>query len=156
MPQLQRIKADCPLLEDLSVRVNRNGTWPYDVLNTLATFENVRTLQLWLELGVDQHQGEEPYYELSSYGTTGDDAYRQPGVNSSSALGLFHHLRAQKGGVELLQLVLYVGDYGRDYGGGGLRFPSWGEGLEDKCVCDVQNNEGERKLEGEAWCGLEW
>ena len=152
LSQLQRVKDDCPLLEDLSVRLNRNGSWPYDVIDTLATFESLKKLQLWLELGMDKHQGEQFYYAPISHRKTGEDDYRQPRVNSSSALSLFHHLRAQKKGVELQQLVLYVGDFGRHYDGG-MRFQDWGEGLEEIHECNIFSRDGHGESEGEAWCG---
>ncbi len=75
LSQLQRIKDDCPLLEDLSVRLIRNGAWPYDVLDTLATFESLQKLQLWLGLGMDKHEGEQFYYEPISHRKTAEDDY---------------------------------------------------------------------------------
>ena len=151
LPQIQRINDICPLLEELSVDINRNGTWPYELLGTLATFENLQKLKMWFELGIDQHGDEGSYWMPRSKRNISDEDYRQPSINSSSALTLFQYLRSQKKRVELQQLTLYVGDWGRDYGGG-YRMPGWGEGLEDRYECSVLGDGGQRKLEGEAWC----
>ena len=155
IPQLQRINNDCPLLEGLSVGINRNGNWPYEVLDTLATFKNLRKLHLWFELGIDQHQGRDHYHTPRDYTRLGEDSYRQPRVNPASASTLFSRLRAQKTGVELQELIMYVGDWGRSYGGG-LRMPVWGEGLGEKHTCSVLGSDGQRRPEGEAWCDRQY
>ena len=148
VPQLQRIKSDCLLLEHFSIRVDRNGTWPYEVLDTLASFENLKKLELWLDLGVDLHQDEGPIM----YRSMNDDSFsRQSRVNSSSALNLFNHLRTQKKALELQEMILYVGDWGRDYGGG-MGMKGWGEGLEEKFRCSVLDSDDHRKPEGDTWC----
>jgi len=152
--QLEQINGICPLLEDLSLDVDRSGAFPNEILDTLAKFENVQKLQLWFDLGIDQHQHESFYYEPIGSRNTDDNAYRQPLMNLTSAHSLFAHFRAQKKGTELQQLILYVGDWGRDYGGG-MRFQGWGEGLEEKYQCSVLNGDGQRKSEGEAWCTIE-
>lgn len=81
-------------------------------------------------------------------------AFRLPRVTSSSALQLFRHLRSGKIGVELERLVVYVGNSGRIYGRG-LGFHGWGEGRQERFICDIMDENEIRKLEGEAWCTFE-
>lgn len=152
--QLEQIKEICPFLEEISLDINRNGTWPHQILGSLAKFENVQKLELWFELGVDLHQHESFYYEPSNTRNTSDEAYRQPLISKTAALDLFRQLRSQKHGRELQELVLYVGDWGRDYGGG-MRFQGWGEGLEAKFTCSILHDGGQRNAEGVIWCGEE-
>ena len=50
---------------------------------------------------------------------------------------------------------MYVGDWGRAYGGG-LRMPVWGGGLGEKYTCSVLGCDGQRRPEGEAWCDRQY
>ena len=96
---------------------------------------------------MDEYQGEQLFSKPINPGKTGEDDYRQPRVSPSSALRLFHHLSAQKKGLELRQLVLYVGDFGQHYDGG-LKLEDWSEGLKEVCECNTFNRDGHRKSDG--------
>lgn len=148
LPQLRHVSEACPQLKELSIDINRNGTWPHEILDSLATFESVTTLQLWFELGMDQHQLYDKWEDGQSDHVGG---FRQPLVSSSSALGLFNRLRGLKKGMELQRVRFNVGDVGRDYGHM-LRIPSWGEDLAEWYDCNVLDSDGQRKIEGAAWC----
>lgn len=149
--KIQDLKTSCPNLTQLGLDINRNGTWPYPILDALATFPKIRTLDLFFELGEDLHIDEELPYYWHPPEEEENSAFRLPRVSSSSALQLFRHLRSGKIGVELERLVVYVGDWSRDYGRG-PRYRQWGEGRQEQFVCDVMDEKGNRKLEGEAWC----
>ena len=143
--QLGQINGLCPMLKDISIDVNRNGAWPYHVLDTIASFENVQRLALWFEAGIDQHQHESRFHKSRT------DSYRQPLVNTSAALSLFRYLRERKAGQELRHLTLYVGDWGREYGKM-MKFQGWGEGREERYECNVVDRHGTGFLEERMWC----
>lgn len=152
--KIQDLKTSCPKLTHLGLDINRNGTWPYPILDALATFPKIHVLDLFFELGEDLHTDEEYTYYWHPPEEADDSAFRLPRVSSSSALQLFRHLRSGKIGVELERLVVYVGNWGRKYGRG-LGFHGWGKGRQERFVCDVMDENGIRKLEGEAWCTYE-
>lgn len=152
--KIQDLKASCPNLTQLGLDINRNGTWPYPILDTLVTFPKIRALDLFFEIGEDLHTNDEHTYYWHPPEEVDDSAIRLPRVSSSSALHLFRHLRSRKTGVELERLAVHVGDWGRDYGTGAW-FQGWGRGRQDRFVCDVKDEKGDRKLEGEAWCTYE-
>lgn len=141
--QLHDINAHCPSLTSLTIDLNRNGNWPYPILDTLSTFRNLNSLTLNLELGIDQHVGQTHYYETRYGRNISEGDFRKPIVNENSGLELFRYLRDRKQGVELETLVLEMGHWGRDYGGM-MRDCGWGEGLEEKWECRV-----DRKADGE-------
>jgi len=76
---------------------------------------------------------------------------RSPVVNKSSSLDLFQYLRANKVGADLEQVVIYVGDYGRDHGGM-LRYPDFGEGYEERFECNAPDGTGNGEVGKESWC----
>lgn len=145
--KIQDLKALCPNLTQLGLDINRNGTWPYPILDALATFPKIRALDLFFELGEDLHTDEEEMYYWHPPEEQDDSAFRLPRVSFSSALQIFRHLRSRKAGVELDRMAVHVGDYGR-----GMRYHGWGKGRHDRFACDVMDERGIRKLEGEAWC----
>lgn len=142
LTQLQSINTYCPSLTSLSIDMNRDGQWPYATLDTLASFKNLQTLSLNLELGIDQHTDELLYYVPRYARNIKENDFRQPIINATSSVGLFKYLRQLKEGVELKNLTLTVGDWGRDFGGG-MRMSGWGEGLEEKWECFVVDGEDE-------------
>ncbi|KAF3766427.1 hypothetical protein M406DRAFT_351487 [Cryphonectria parasitica EP155] len=59
---LRAIREACPLLEDLSLDLPREETWPYELLEILASFPRLRRLEIWFELGIlDQGNPIRPY-----------------------------------------------------------------------------------------------
>ena len=150
LQQLKQISEKCPSLTKLGVDINRNGNWPLEMLDSLAANKNLSSLEIFFELGMDLHPRDYEFGERWSRPNKTRD-YRQPVVDTTSALDIFKRLRALKRGVELLQLTLNVGDVGRDYGHM-LRISEWGEGLAETYVCSVLDSDGQRKAEGVAWC----
>ena len=151
--QLMKITSLCPELQELSIDINRNGTWPFGSLSALSTLENLRHLEINLELGIDQHIHESSHYLSRKQRKIADADYRQPIFNAASGTELFEGLRREKKGKKLEKMTVTLGDWGRDFGGG-LRMTGWGEGLEEKWVCKVNDDgkEGCEKVE-EGCCG---
>ncbi|KAK4182715.1 hypothetical protein QBC35DRAFT_146714 [Podospora australis] len=48
---LRLIRDHCEHLEELEIDLARDGEWPFEVLDVLASFPRLKTLSLWLELG---------------------------------------------------------------------------------------------------------
>ncbi|KAF8336863.1 uncharacterized protein EI90DRAFT_3043897 [Cantharellus anzutake] len=59
--QLDKIRVACPSLEELQIDINRNSEWPYDVLDAVAEFSQLRRLTLSLELGLETETFVKPY-----------------------------------------------------------------------------------------------
>ena len=148
--KIQELKESCPNLTQLGLDIYRNGTWPYPILDALATFPKIRALELFFELGKDLHTDEEQTYSWYPPEEEDDSAFRLPRVSSSSALQLFRHLRSGKTGAELERLAVHVGVWGCDHIRR-LRSHGWSEGRQERYVCDVLDEKGNQKLEGEAW-----
>ncbi|CAH0057791.1 unnamed protein product [Clonostachys solani] len=53
---LLEIQKACPLIEELVLDIKREGDWPYEILDILAGFRNLRRLTLWFELGWVGHE----------------------------------------------------------------------------------------------------
>ena len=151
--QLSKITSPCPELRELSIDINRDGTWPLEHLSALSTLENLRHLEINLELGIDQHIHESSHYVSRKQRKITDADYRQPIFNATSGTKIFEGLRREKKGKELEKMTVTIGDWGWDFGGG-LRITGWGEGLEEKWVCEVNDDgkEGCKKVE-EGCCG---
>ena len=67
---LRAIRDQCHLIEELDIDLARDGEWPYEVLDVLASFPRLKTLKLWLELGRNSDgSAVEPYATFSSCGT---------------------------------------------------------------------------------------
>ena len=65
--EIDQIRSKCPSLSTLSLDINRNGTWPYELLDALAANGNLSSLALFFELGLDIHQNDDDY-GLDEYG----------------------------------------------------------------------------------------
>ena len=151
--QLMKITSRCPELRELSIDIDRNGTWPIESLSALSTLENLHHLEINLELGIDQHIHESSHYLSHEQRKIADADYRQPIFHATSGTKLFEGLRQEKKGKELEKMTVTIGDWGRTFGGG-LRITGWGEGLEESWVCKVNDDgkEGCEKVE-EGCCG---
>ena len=144
--ELEQISHKCPSLTKLGLDINRNGTWPHELLDLLSANRNLSTLEISFELGMNLHR-DANYY--SGINKTKD--FRQPVVDLLSSLTLFNRLRSLKQGVELQTMRFFVGDAGREYGHM-MRSWSWGETLAEVYECTTVDSKGRRKTEGEAWC----
>lgn len=148
--ELEQIRQKCPSLSKLSLDINRNGTWPFDLLYPLAANRNLSSLELFFELGMNEHQREHEY-ELIGESFSKSRLFRKPLVNKTSSLCLFERLRSLKQGVALQHLKLVVGDAGREYSHM-LRSPAWGESLAEVYECGVLDSGGDAEGDGQVWC----
>ncbi len=58
---LVKLRDGLPCLEELAIDVSRNeGDWPHDVLDILASFPRLRSLELWFELGLSNRKNPPP------------------------------------------------------------------------------------------------
>ena len=150
LQEIEQISRKCLSLSKLGLDINRNGSWPYELLDALAANQNLTSLEIFFELGMELNQDKLDagygWHEVNEA-----PEYRQPLVTEDSSLEIFNRLRSLKQGVELQNLTLYLGDFGRDYGHM-LRLNGWGEDLAEAFECSVLDSEGKRKEEGEAWC----
>ena len=146
---IDQIKEKCPSLSKLGLDINRDGAWPFELLDPLAANRNLSSLELSFELGMNMHD-ESHYYEYSR-GVNRSRDFRKPLVNTCSTLLLFKRLRSLKQGVELQKLTLTVGDAGREYSHM-MRASAWGETLAKVYECTVLDGKGDRKGDREAWC----
>lgn len=63
----QEVRDSCPHLEEVSVDVRRDGEWPYDTLDIIASFPRLRLLTIWFELGLRRLDDPvEPYITVSA------------------------------------------------------------------------------------------
>ena len=117
---------------------------PYELLDSLAMNQNLSSLEIGLELGMNMHQ-ESGYYS-PTYGANKTEDFRQPLVDTVLSLKLFNRLRSLKQGVELQNpTYLRRRRWPRKYGHM-LRFEAWGETLAEIYECSV------READGEPWC----
>ncbi|CAJ2506892.1 Uu.00g080780.m01.CDS01 [Anthostomella pinea] len=127
----QMLRDECSLVEELSLDVVRDGAWPFELLDTLASFPRLRQLDIWLQLGAE--------------GST-----TEPKMTFEAAAMLYKHLEAhgQQQGLSLDRIGFHSGmawTVGRGYltSGGGM---GW---VEDQCmafVCMPSEREDERVL----------
>ncbi len=154
---IDQFREKCPSLSKLGLDINRDGAWPFELLDPLAANRNLSSLELSFELGMNMHDesgmnmhDESGFYEYPR-GLNKSRDFRKPLVNTSSSLFLFKRLRSLKQGVELQKLTLTVGDAGREYSHM-MRASAWGETLAEVYECNVLDDKGDRKGDREAWC----
>lgn len=127
---LRNMHTLAPNLEKLAMDLDRNGTWPMEVLDAIVEGApaSLKNLTLYLELTSDckHQQGEIFSYPLSGedQACSGIDWYRQPILNAETATPLFHRLisKAHEAGKPPLTTVKFRSGYwGRIVEGSGLR-----------------------------------
>jgi hypothetical protein len=147
-----------PNLTNLSINVHRNGTWPIEVFDAIASIPSLRTLDLWLDITSECRRQKPDTYRMSDEfkewvlvngECDGEDQYQQPFVSEAASLDMFKHLQDNKVGEPLKNVTFWVGDWSRAYDGP-LYFPEWLEGKRAKVACGTEG-----KQDGEAWCIVE-
>ncbi|KAH8821771.1 hypothetical protein F5884DRAFT_746065 [Xylogone sp. PMI_703] len=64
---LRAIRDQCQYLEELHIDLARDGDWPYEVFDIIASFPRLKTLSLWFELGRNSDSSPvQPYVTFSS------------------------------------------------------------------------------------------
>ncbi|KAK7992071.1 hypothetical protein PG988_000865 [Apiospora saccharicola] len=94
---LRNLNTLAPSLEELTMDLHRNGTWPMEVLDVIVegASTSLKSLTFYLELTSDcrHQQGEVSGYQLNNAPQCfGINRYRQPILNAESAMLLFNHL----------------------------------------------------------------
>ncbi len=148
---LKEVNQKCPMLSNLGLDLNRNGTWPFDMLDSLAAYKSLSSLEIFFESEVAYQRDIDAYDDELSRRNQ-DIQYREPILNTTSSLQLFKRLRSLKEGADLLQLRLSVGDVGREHSY--EMYSDWSDRLTKTYECSVYDSDGRRKEEGVAWCEL--
>ena len=159
--QLEEISRQCPGLSELSVNIKMDAKIPHESLDALAVNQNLTKLtirlrdnQLRRDLGTEYRlfessDGLDPLNEE-------EEAEEElPFISSQTVLQIFQYLRIRKQGGELPQLEVHVGNYDLRYRGSHLSWVDSYNPVNSKHVCSVFDDEGNRKVEGEAWCHCE-
>jgi hypothetical protein len=158
---LALLRQEAPNLKHLSINLHRNGTWPLETLEAIASIPSLRSLDLWLDILSDCQRQKPSTYESSSVWNAwseangdceGGNRFQTPFVNETSALELFRYLRELKAGEDLSNVTFWAGDWGRPYDGA-LRIDDydWFQGRNAKVACSSVGNDIE---EGD-WCIVE-
>jgi hypothetical protein len=155
--QLEHLTDMAPNLSHLSINLPRNGTWPFEILETLSRIRSLRTLDLWLDITSLCQRGKpdrmshkyDQYLAILAANSTscdGEAEFLTPFVNETSSLEVFNFMKEHKVGEELKNVTFWVGDWSRSWDGP-LYFPDWLEHRSTKVFCSEEG-----KQEGEAWC----
>jgi hypothetical protein len=132
-------------LEHVTLNVARNGTWPLETFDALASLPKLRSADMYMGIQSACAQQrrmrrKERFAEWKGYEAKycqGPDQYQTPFVGKEGAEGVFAYMRKEKKGVEFTNLTIYVGDWSRPWIGP-LYFPGWLEDKRSKVVCSVE------------------
>jgi len=91
---LRSIRDGCPLIEQLFVDVPRNGDWPWDILDVLASFPRLRHLTLCFELGL--HCEDDPVKPYVTFAAA-DTLYTYLRSRSPKQPSILSHLHIYSG-----------------------------------------------------------
>ncbi|KAK7931770.1 hypothetical protein PG985_002482 [Apiospora marii] len=167
MSDLRNLHTLAPNLEELTMDLNRNGTWPMEVLDAIVEGApaSLKNLTLYLELTSDCRHQQDVFLWGSSDDAQGEclgiDRYRQPILNAETATPLFNHLihKAHEAGKPALTTAKFRSGYwGRIVQGGGLilGYP-WLEEQQKKnfngdVTCTMLRDDGSRYELGGGIC----
>lgn len=144
-----------PHLSHIALNIPRNGTWPLDTLDIIASLPELSTADIYMNIQSECAQ-QRPNTEMMSFATRrawegqcdGEDQYQKPIISKAGAEKMFGHMRGVKSGVELRNVTFYVGDWTRPWDGP-LYFPDWFDGKREQVTCSLDN-----KID-EGWCVVE-
>jgi hypothetical protein len=150
--QLEAICAKAPHLEHLSLSIDRDGSWPWDVLKGLAKIQSLVSADVWLELAAEHMRGapERGYWPPGESRQNASE-YREPRLNATTATGVFSYLLKHNDSSNLRNVTFYIGDWGRAWDGP-LRMLRWLDGQSGKVECSLYSEHGERKKPNEPLC----
>jgi hypothetical protein len=134
-------------LEHVTLNVARNGTWPLETFDVLASLPALRSADMYMGIqSVCAQQRtlrertmtrvEKWKHDLEGY-CEGEDQYQRPFVGKEGAEEVFAYMRKEKKGVEFTNLTIHVGDWSRPWSGP-IYFPDWLENKRSKAVCDAE------------------
>ncbi|GJC88909.1 hypothetical protein ColLi_11747 [Colletotrichum liriopes] len=145
--QIAELGRMVPNLERLTLDINRNGTWPMEHLEALATnFPNVSHLTIFFEIAsecrrqLEDSWGQRRYYSKwkpdEPLPCEGIDSMAQPLLDHANATKLFEFLREKKVGDEITKAAFYAGDWERPWDGA-LAEDRWLDGRRAFVVCEA-------------------
>lgn len=146
--QIAEVGRAIPGLQSISLDINRNGTWPTEHFEALATnFPKVKNMTIFLEFASECRR----QLETSKLGVVknfhrydmerkteckGRASMAQPLLNNHRAEKVFDFLREKKVGDELTKVVFYAGDWQRPWDGP-LAESTWLESRKAFYLCEV-------------------
>ncbi|GKT40255.1 uncharacterized protein ColSpa_00436 [Colletotrichum spaethianum] len=149
--QIAELGRMAPNLEKITFDINRNGTWPMEHLEALATnFPKVLNVTIFFEIASECRRQLQSSWEQGSYhekwmsdeslSCNGIDSMAQPLLDHANAAKLFNFLREKKVGDEMTKAVFYAGDWERPWDGPMLVSDSWLEGRRAFMACENIGN----------------
>lgn len=167
LSDLRNLHTLAPNLEELTMDLDRNGTWPMEVLDAIVEGApaSLKNLTLYLELTSDcRHRQDSIIWDSSDdaqEGCMGIDQYRQPILTAETATPLFNHLirKAHEAGKPALTMAKFRSGYwGRRVDGGGyiLDYPWLVDQQINSCngdvTCTMLRDDGSRYELGGGIC----
>ncbi|GJC99486.1 hypothetical protein ColKHC_08312 [Colletotrichum higginsianum] len=151
--QIAELGRMAPNLETLTLDVNRNGTWPMEHLEALATsLPKVATVTVFFEIASECRRQMESsgrpygYPERPKPGEeltcSGIESMAQPLLDNANAVKLFEFLREKKVGEALTKAVFYAGDWSRGWDGP-IAEDQWLDGRAAFMFCEAVDEGGE-------------
>ncbi|EQB46073.1 hypothetical protein CGLO_14943 [Colletotrichum gloeosporioides Cg-14] len=133
-----------PNLQELTIDLNRNGTWPFEELESVAAhYHRLKRLTIYLELASEQRRQHESsaWSRSKSLSDEGEDLdnMARPLLTKTTGVELFELLRKQKVGEELIELKLFAGDWERAHDGPLYTAP-WLEHRKAWVTCQIMEN----------------
>ncbi|KAH9225951.1 hypothetical protein K456DRAFT_1766598 [Colletotrichum gloeosporioides 23] len=148
-----------PNLQELTIDLNRNGTWPVEELQSVAKhYPRLKRLTIYLELASEQRRQHESsaWPRRSTWLSDEDedlDNMARPLLNKTTGMEIFELLRRQKVGEELIELKLFAGDWERSHDGPLYTAP-WLEHRKAWVTCQVLENSNKGTLRRKGYsCG---
>ncbi|KAH0436333.1 hypothetical protein CcaCcLH18_04353 [Colletotrichum camelliae] len=128
-----------PQLQDLTIDLNRDGTWPIEELESVAAhYPRLKRLTIYLELASEERRRRESSAWPGSRWSSDEvvDNMARPLLTETTGMELFELLRKQKVGEELVELKLFAGDWERSHDGP-LYTPPWLEHRRAWVHCQI-------------------
>ncbi|KAH7304173.1 hypothetical protein B0I35DRAFT_516948 [Stachybotrys elegans] len=112
-------------LQHLALNIDRNGTWPWEALEIIASsLPSLESVHIWLQLASDLAQQNPPPDFYTDQEAVTDSAFREPRLNQTTAAEVFTFLKARNGDGSLQSVTFSSGDFI----GGPARFSQWDYG----------------------------
>ncbi|KAH6633708.1 hypothetical protein C7974DRAFT_393323 [Boeremia exigua] len=146
-----------PNLRHLSINLPRNGSWPLDSLETIASLPHLRTLEIYSNLQSDCQRRKPDLYSraghewTAKHGSTyctGEDQFQKPLLSENSAEEMHSFLKQKNVGGRLQNVTFRVGDWTPPWDGP-VYSPPWMEHRQVEIACSESG-----KVKGEKRCEM--
>ncbi|KAH8650006.1 hypothetical protein BX600DRAFT_517223 [Xylariales sp. PMI_506] len=126
---LRHIRDGCPGLEELNIDLKRDGEWPYDALDIIASFPRLSHVKIWFQLGLEDDK--DPVL---------------PYVTASAAHRLFSYIRERgpKKPASVRCVDIYSGCPRPPVHGGVLDSELWSDINQETFHCKLPERDDER------------